>query len=335
MHAIPLCRASALLPFLRFLNQIGSPTEQLLQQSGLPIFALDDPEALIPFHQACLFIAEAAQHEGIDNLGILVGQQTQISDLGRFGRLLCQCLTLEELLSTVEQMIHTYSSSNQMWMVQEGDRMGFHHQCQCPPTFASQQIELYVVALIFRAFRLFLGPDWQPIAIHLQGIPSQKLVSNTLFSNTPVVFMQPSNAIIFPRTLLSTSRRISPLSCRSDHQNDYQFLQLSAPSSDFDESLKQLLRSLISDGYPHIEQVAELTGISPRSLQRHLSKSGLSYSNLVDQVRFEASVHLLKDRSIKLIEVSTALGYSDAGNFTRAFRRWAGVSPRQFRYQCG
>jgi AraC-like DNA-binding protein len=57
----------------------------------------------------------------------------------------------------------------------------------------------------------------------------------------------------------------------------------------------------------------------------------LGFARLVDEARFQAASRLLHDPAVRIIDVSVELGYTDAANFTRAFRRWAGVSPLAFR----
>lgn len=57
----------------------------------------------------------------------------------------------------------------------------------------------------------------------------------------------------------------------------------------------------------------------------------MNYSKLVEQVRFQTAVDLLREPDIKLIEIAAELGYTDAANFTHAFKRWTGISPREFR----
>jgi hypothetical protein len=78
---------------------------------------------------------------------------------------------------------------------------------------------------------------------------------------------------------------------------------------------------------------AEIAVTSVRSLQRELARAGLSYSDLLDQVRFERGAELLQTTDAKIVEIALACGYTDAAHFARAFRRMAGVTPRQFREQ--
>lgn len=333
INAIPLTRVSALLPFVKFLDQLGSPTERLLQQAKVPIFALEDPEALLPLHQCFAFVEQAVRLEGIEDLGILVGQKTQIADLGIFGHLLCQSLTLYELLTTLEQMVNTFDSGEQMWIAEQGDRVWLHHRFNSPPTLGNQQARLYSMMLYLKACQLVLGQDWQPIAIQLQVKPPRSLADLKLFAASQLCFDPSSSAIVFPRSLFSLPPKQPAVLHTAAYQSDYETLQSSAPSPDFLESLCQLLRSLLRDGYPDIDLTAEIAGMSPRSLQRRLAENDLSYSYLVEKVRFEMAVDLLQDADIKLIEISAELGYADAANFTRAFKRWAGISPREFRNQ--
>jgi AraC-like DNA-binding protein len=73
--------------------------------------------------------------------------------------------------------------------------------------------------------------------------------------------------------------------------------------------------------------------MSVRTLQRRLAKEGLTYSQLITRIRYNRAVQLLQDSSLKIIEISEELGYEDHAHFTRAFKRWTGLSPREFRRQ--
>jgi len=92
-----------------------------------------------------------------------------------------------------------------------------------------------------------------------------------------------------------------------------------------------MLPSYLDDRIPTIAEIAEMAGISIRSLQRKLSSAGVTYSDLLDGVRFENAAKLLRDTNAKIIDVAFSSGYTDPAHFTRAFRRFSGITPREFR----
>jgi AraC-like DNA-binding protein len=84
-------------------------------------------------------------------------------------------------------------------------------------------------------------------------------------------------------------------------------------------------------GSPDIELVAATVGISVRTLQRRLHRSGTSYADVARAVRCDAALQLLKNQKQTIGQIARTLGYADHPHFTRAFQRWMGVSPREFR----
>ena len=89
----------------------------------------------------------------------------------------------------------------------------------------------------------------------------------------------------------------------------------------------------LSDGQPTLGEVATELYMSPRTLQRRLSEEEVSFTDLVDSIRREMAPILLEDRQMAVYEVAYLLGYGEPSTFFRAFRRWHGQSPREFREQ--
>jgi AraC-like DNA-binding protein len=83
--------------------------------------------------------------------------------------------------------------------------------------------------------------------------------------------------------------------------------------------------------YPTISHTAGVLGIPVRTLQRRLHDEGLSYKKLIKNIRLEQACLLLQDANIPIAVVAKTLGYGDPGSFSRAFRRWKGMSPRAYR----
>ncbi len=85
------------------------------------------------------------------------------------------------------------------------------------------------------------------------------------------------------------------------------------------------------DTYPDAVEMARKLRCSERSLRRHLKDEGAQYSDLIDRVRFERAAYLLKHSSDSIKEISYKLFYSEPPAFVRAFTRWSGSTPSEFR----
>ena len=79
------------------------------------------------------------------------------------------------------------------------------------------------------------------------------------------------------------------------------------------------------------EQIAEIAGVSSRTLQRRLKLSGNSYSQIVQEARFDLARSYLDEPGMKVMDVAMMAGYDSPQHFTRAFRRFTGVTPTQYR----
>ena len=83
--------------------------------------------------------------------------------------------------------------------------------------------------------------------------------------------------------------------------------------------------------FPDIDYVAEKLCMSTRTLRRRLKEEGTSYRELLDEIRFGLAREYLEKTTLPMEEICRLLGYSEAGNFSHAFRRWSGQSPRAWR----
>jgi AraC-like DNA-binding protein len=95
--------------------------------------------------------------------------------------------------------------------------------------------------------------------------------------------------------------------------------------------LKNVICEAIRSGDPTLSAVATLLNTSPRSLQRRLQIQAITYSDVVDEVRYEIARTLLANTNLDVAEIGATLGYRDPSSFSRAFLRWAGTGPRQYR----
>ncbi|MFC7047802.1 AraC family transcriptional regulator [Emcibacter nanhaiensis] len=105
------------------------------------------------------------------------------------------------------------------------------------------------------------------------------------------------------------------------------------PQTDFSISyeLKKLLKKKLPDGIPVIEEAADTLHMTKRTLIRKLRDEGTSYQQLKDLVRRDKAVKMMTSRATSLSSVAEAVGFSDPAVFSRAFKGWTGVCPREYR----
>ena len=329
---LPLIRSSIIVPIATFLSRIGAPVERLLERADVPPWVLTDRETLIPTASVGRLLVHAANTQGIPNLGALAAQNGRIESLGTYGRLIRGSATLGDALGAAVHHHANFVSGSEIWL---GSRGGDVRFCQ---TFMSridwtdevwQQVSQYGTLFMVQLVRLGAGSNWRPEDVELQIAGCDALRDAEPLSGARVTFGQPVTAIRFPRAFLD--ERLAPPTDDTVAGDGIRGWEASAPVRDFVRSVAQVVETLSWDGYPDIKLTADFLGMSVRTLQRHLAAAGVTHEALVGRARFATAISLLEETDAKILDIALDLGYSDHAHFTRAFRRWAGCSPQQFR----
>lgn len=327
---IPMVRAGAIFPFLGFLREIGAPVDRLSKQAHLNGKSLEDPEGLVSLPSTNTFLHSAARSQGLSTLGLEVGQRTAIEELGLFGLLVRQSATLGEAIATGRRLLRAFDSSALIWMERKRDQAWLCRRSLVPHSANTMQTTQYGLMLLRNLIRLAAGASWKPAEVRLQMPWDPAVARFEALSDAKLLFDQDETALRFPAEFLS--RAWLPV-WRPDSEaraDDVQRLQASAPATDLAGSMKQLLLTQLGEG-PGIQRMADLSGLSVRTLQRSLGAEGICFSELIERVRFEQAVRLLQETDTPVNQIARELGYHDSANFTRAFRRWKGYTPSQFR----
>lgn len=148
----------------------------------------------------------------------------------------------------------------------------------------------------------------------------------------PLEFNADKSALIFPEHMLDTPlRQPDPVLLSNLEQ------QASSVMSEIQErhpivmQTRTLLRTLMDEGLPRREKVAEHLGITERTLQRRLQDAGTGYQQLLDDLRQETATDWLTNSDMPINDIALRLGFSEARSFHRRFKTWTGVTPGEYR----
>lgn len=201
---------------------------------------------------------------------------------------------------------------------------------QIAPEAVALNVEM-ALAGIHKFARLLLGGVPPGCSVQLRHDPGEH---RALFERTfglPVQVAQPRNAALFPRHLLDLPLRGA---LPALHQRAQALVQRELPpdaESDLIASMEyRLMREPALLGQP-LSQMAARLALHPRTLQRRLTEAGLSYSELRARCRRRLAEQDLSESAVDIEVLSERLGFSDRHSFTRAFKRWTGLSPSEWR----
>lgn len=341
MRPIPLVRAGLFAHFVETAAEFDDRLMDGLEQVRFSPDVLDDHEALLPYEQCLAFIALAARKVGAADFGFQVGSRRRIADLGVFGELVRHSLSLHEAIATACAIFPGLNTGARLTFEHHGSEAWLRHRLVRAGTPGGEQALLYALPMLVDLVRLAGGGNWLP---RKGTLPSGAIAA--LKDRGLREAMRPADgaevAIAIDTILLSMPLHLTngnglrekpqPVRTAGDEDPGRSYV-VAGPSASLLGSLEQALAPLLRGSHANLDTLAEICHVSARTLQRALEREGVTFSRLIERVRFHQARHLLASGDIKLIDIAYALGYHEPASFSRAFHRWSGLSPSEYRAQ--
>jgi AraC-like DNA-binding protein len=196
----------------------------------------------------------------------------------------------------------------------------------CEPVYVD-----YTFAAFVERTRLRAHPGWSPPLVELRHPAPEDLRPHQSVFNCPVVFDASGDRVwcrIEDWTAPSAGADASLGLLLEEHAR---LLSEAVPThGGFVSAVRSAIAEALSDGAPS-SKVAKKLAMSVRTLQRRLSHEGTTYSAVLDSLREELARRYLADSDVAISEVAFLLGFSEQSSFHRAFKRWTGVAPGEWR----
>lgn len=306
----------------------------LLKKVGLDPSRLEVAEVRVSQSQAIEFFTRAIMESGEPGLGMLAGGRLKLPLHGTFGTALMSSDTLGDAVTLMTRYLMLRAPHIRVEQHQESNQviLKLFNDMDMGPLQGFVMDTLLGACL--SATRQLLGSLPRQMEVRRCGIEPSYFQRLRHHMPTLVRYNCSEDAFVLPHAALNTPLRLrnNELAARSREQCEASLIQLTT-----NIGFTHRVRRVIETGQPFppkLSQVSHTLFVSERTLKRRLHEEQASFQGLVDQVRLQRASELLEHTHMNLSKIADTLGYADAANFTRAFKRWTGGSPSQYRQQC-
>lgn len=312
------------------LAAFGVDFRDVLDAVGLPADSLQDPNTKLAYPDLGHVLQVGAQRTSCDHLGLLLAQRVRLADMGLAGQIARCGDTVGEGLQNFTSFFTLHNSAATISVVTSDGFSRLVYAIAEPDMTDTGQLQLGAMTVAFNVLQDLCGHEWQPAVVTVASRAPSNLRPCQKFFRVPLQFDCVESAVVFeshwldrplPRMDRLTRRRIEA-EVRSKQ---------SEMLADLPSVVRHMLRKQLLHGACSIDAVATQFGMHRRTLDRRLHRHGVRYSALLDAVKHDVACQLLRDTELQVQQIGESLCYANAANFSTAFRRWAGVTPTDFR----
>lgn len=308
----------------------------LLEAVGVDPDAPVDPKVMVADTDYYEFFERVARADpnGVE-LPLRVGASMRSGDYGAFGLAWKSAQTLRGSFRRAERYARVLTSvaSYQAEEAGEGVYMRLHRDGDRGKAGLRLSNEATIASVAAISGEVSTA-ELRPLAVYFRHAAPGSTAAHERHFGCPVHFDTDRDALLVSQETADAPNRLGDPSIVRffDAHLDEELAKLDDAVS-LERRLKNRIARSLSQGVPTVSSIAGQLGMSGRTLQRRLSERGHSFQGLVDEARRELAQRLLSETDYPLAEVSFLTGFSEQSAFNRAFKRWAGQTPRSYRIE--
>ena len=323
-------RKMALSGFVETTKELNLKSDEILYSHGLNAKYFDriGIDEMMDFELAIKLIESVAKESGQHHCGVLMGSKQDIHFLGIIGYLMEQSKDVLDALNALSQHLSIHTPTP-VTIEDYGQLTGINFINILPLSRQSYSNEM-AMAQAMVIMKTLCGNQFKPKSVHFNHArKSDSTIYERIF-RSPVHFEQSKTELIFDSELNNQPiLRADPL---LKEILTRQIEQIKTDESmDIRSQVEPLIRRSLQSQRYQIDRVAKHLFLHPRTLQRKLKDAGMNYSKIVEDIRKDVATERLKNSNITIMQLSDYLGYNDNTAFTRAFKKWFGETPVQWR----
>ncbi len=309
----------------------GAMAEPLVAEAGLGLLP-SDPMARVPLDGVVRLWRAAVAQTGDRSFGLHMGEQVEPGSFNVVAYTLLSSHSLREAIGHMQRFQRLISDGARLQLVeQNGFAWLVYHPVEATLPFSPQQVEA-VLACAVRLGKWVAGEAFSPQRICLTHQPIGSITEYRRVLDGEPEFGAAFNALGLPSDLIDRPLPArNPELCQLHESLARRHLASLEQSISWQQRVATVLQHMLAQGVTHKEAIASVLGLSARALQNRLAEEGCSYVRILDQVRHRLALDYMADPLLTLGQIAVLLNFSDASAFYRAFRRWTGMVPGEYR----
>lgn len=318
---------------LDHLSAQGHDVAPLLTGAGLTPAMLDEADRTIPAAVYAGFWEAGERLTRDPALGLHVGELIRPSKYGVLGYVAMSCETLGESLLRQKRYQDLVGKSGRSELVRQGDACELRWYSDLA-SLSRHVGEEHLASWVAFARWMLGTPGAQPRQALFEHSAPDDLGEHRRIFGCELMFDQPYTAVVFAADLLQRPLRDKNAAMRRlmDLHAETLLAQRVQGEDGTAHALRAAIAARLTDGPPSIDAVAAQLKIPARTLQRRLAQNGTHYRDLLDDVRRRLALRYIGDSGLELPEIAFLLGFAEQSSFQRAFKRWTGLPPGQYRH---
>jgi AraC-like DNA-binding protein len=314
--------------------RLGLDTEQIRQAAKLDRATLDNPDARIPVEKADALWQKAYELSGDPNLALHAIEVLPFGAYRVIDFLASSAPTIGAALAKVADYFPLIRSGAVRLSYEVGEPVMYALEAPTHPSLITRPYAEYTLAAVFLRTRIATNQNYPLVRVEFSQTRPANISEHERIFGCPVRFGADACRLVIARDVWDTPRTGGDPALFSVLETHARMLLQQVPNpDDIVGRVRTGIEAELRGGDPSLESIARQLAMSPRTLQRRLREHGVLFNDVLDELRFRAAKTYLAQRDVAGTEVAYLLGFAEQSSLNRAFKRWSGQTPTEYRRQ--
>ncbi|GAA0691057.1 AraC family transcriptional regulator [Marinobacterium maritimum] len=328
-----LAKSYSIIGYQRLVTELGQNPVSLMRSVGFVPAQFNGADLFVSYSKLAELLERTALQCQQPLFGLLLAQHQPLESLGPLPLFAAQSHTIGDALSKVSSALYLQASGVHVRQISTGDTTQVVFDFDISTPLGITQLKLLSLGHLCNFVAEITGLSRYDFEISVSApAPYQQDCRPSDYKQ--IRFDQPFCGITLSTRLLTQQNRQYPSAISSSIKRHVEFLREQFPTS-LEEQVRQVASALLASGDCSLELVAASLDLHPRMLQLKLKEQGVSYTQIMREIRQTIAEDHLRRKSMSVTDLALNLGYADASVFSTKFKQWTGLSPKQWQKKVG